>query len=597
VIVIEPVVFAGTSISSSAIRKSIKKGDFETANAMLGKDYSLTGTVRPGQGLGGKLGFPTANILPAMGICLPENGVYVTRLCIGDQTVESVTNIGLRPSVPGAVTTPIIETTMLDHDLDLYGKEVQVSFLSMLRKEKKFSSVEDLRVQVQKDILTARTWHMESEQCWKLAKINQIPVYGIKTLRFTGDVISIVFKMPLSKTTASRNSLLARVLSATCRRFPSRPALSKHLDSLYGAGVESQVESAGDVQMISFTADALHTWRGLSYPFQDTVELLFDMISSPDLDENGLFSNEIFLSERLNLINEIQTRENDKTKYALDKCLDLLTAGTAQNTKSYGEISVLQEISLDELSVAYQELMNKSGISIFVAGNIDHRMAERIFQRTRDTFKNNTEPYRLISGKTPQCYRPVPKDEIHHETKEIEQAKVCIAYKGLVPYFSNNTGTASMLNNMLGGDVHSLLFDVVREQMGLAYSVFSAPFRYLSSIILVAGVAPEKTAVAIECMKQQVERLKNNDFDDALFQSALESISYSYRAISDDLHSMVSYYLNASTAGRNVSLQNALSFMKDLTRDKVVEAAKKLEMSVQYTLSQPITGQGDGKGK
>ena len=586
VIVIEPVVFCGSSISSSTIRKSISKGDFETANAMLGRAYTLSGTVMPGQKLGRKLGFPTANIYPEAGICLPENGVYVTRLKTEDHTYESVTNIGLRPSVTGTVATPIIETMMLDHNVELYGKEIQVQFLHMLRKEKKFEQLDDLRQQIKKDIEKAAAWHMETEQCWEMANINRIPIYGIRSVRFTGDVLHIVVKMPLEKKAASQNALLARVLTASCKRFPSRPALSKYLDSLYGASIDSHVESSSDVQMIHFTADALHTWRGLSHPFHDTVELLFDMLFSPDMDQNGNFSKEIFESERCNLINEIQNRENDKTKYALDQCMDLLTAGTVQNIRSTGEIPMLKEISLEDLTRAYDTMMKEANISIFIAGNIDPSMMDQIMSLTEKVFKKNKSSFFLIPGKTPQCYTPEPSGVIRQEIKEVEQAKICIAYKGVMPYFSNAIGVVNVFNNMLGGDVHSLLFDVVREQMGLAYSVFSIPLRYFSGIVLVAGVAPEKAEITVDAMKEQLDRLARNDFDDIVFRSALESISFSYRAISDDLQSMIFYYSNAVTGGRNVSLQDALCFMNDFTREAVVEIAKKLEPSVTYVLTQ-----------
>ena len=600
VIVINPVLFHGTPISSSAIRKSIKKGEFETANAMLGREYGLHGIVIPGQKLGTKLGFPTANMNPIKGLCLPESGVYVTRIRVSNRTYESITNIGLRPSVPGAVTTPIIETMILDDNMDLYGKEVVVMFLHLIRKERKFDQIEDLKKQVQKDIQEAKIWHTEVEQCWEMVRIttkentndnanpviNQIPVYGIRSSRFTSDVIDIVIKMPLSLATASHNALLARVLSATCKQFRSRPAISKYLDSLYGASIDSHTESSGDIQILHFTGDSLHTWRGLSYPFSDTVDLLFNMLFFPDFDPDGNFSKEIFESERYNLISELQTRDNDKTKYAMDQCVDYLTANTVQNTKSTGDITILEEIKLEELSLAYDKMIKESNISIFVAGNINPSMINQICDLTKNAFANNHNKYILYPGITPQCYKPAPSYEIHTEIKEIEQARICIAYKGLMPYFSSGSGALTVFNSMLGGDVHSLLFDVVREQMGLAYSVFSAPLRYLSSIVLVAGVAPENVQIAVDAMKAQVERIADDDFDDSLFQSALESISYSFRVVADDLHSMLFYYANAITGGRNVSLSDALVFLKDFTRQDIVQIAKNLELSVTYILTQ-----------
>ncbi|MHB1484577.1 MAG: bifunctional riboflavin kinase/FAD synthetase [Saccharofermentanales bacterium] len=586
VIVIEPVEFEGVSISSSFIRKTIQKGRFETVNALLGREFTLSGTVKYGQKIGTRLGFPTANIYPGEGLCLPDNGVYATRLCVDGRTYESVTNIGLRPSAPDSVKTPIIETMILGRDMDLYGKNIKVSFLSHLRKEKKFDSLDELKKQVGKDIVNASKWHQDSEYCWETAKIGQIPIYCIHSGRFTGNVINISFKIPLSFETASKYSLLSRVLTATCKKYPSRTALSIYLDSLYGANITSHVESSGDVQVIHFTGDALHTWRGTTFPFKELTSLLFDIFLNPDFDSDGMFSKEIFESERANLITEINTRENDKTKYAFDKCLGFLTAGTVQSAKSSGDISMLEKMTVKDLTASYETLMNEADISVYAGGHIDLPLVDDLCEMTGRTFKMNPDRFRLYPAKTPQDFKAAPVDEIRNETKDIEQARICIAYKGGVPYFSKDNSAFTVLNNMLGGDVHSLLFDVVREKNKLAYSVFSVSVKYLSGIVLIAGVAPEKTAVAADLMKKQVERLANDDFDDSVFKSSMESVSYSIRSVSDDLSSMIFYYFNTKTSGRNVTLQDSHGFLDGVKREMIVKLAKNLESSVTYILTQ-----------
>ncbi len=585
VIVIEPVIFNGNYISSSIIRKSISKGHFEVANAMLGRNYSLTGIVIPGQKIGTKLGFPTANFYAEKSSCLPDNGVYATRLTVDGETLEAVTNIGLRPSAPVSVDSPIIETMALNKNIDLYGKEITVTFLHHLRKENKFDSLDALKTQIQKDIENIRDWHNKNEQCWEMLKVLDIPVYGIKSNRFTTDIIDITIKVPLTQINASRYALLSRILTSTCKQFPSRPLLSKYLDSLYGASIDTNIEALGDILVIHFTADALHTWRGQTSPINDTMALLFDILNSPDTNDKGKFSSEIFESERNNLIMELIARENDKTKYAYDKCGDFLTAGTIQNTRSSGDISVLKKIKMKDIIEAYNELLTSGNVSIFVAGKITSEFRQILDEQIRKTFALNKSMNHLYPGLKPQTLIPLPKNEIHKEIKDIEQAKVCIAYKGLMPYFSGQSGAVAILNSMLGGDVHSLLFDVVREKLGLAYSVFSFPMRYLSSVMLVAGVAHENVEVAIDAMKEQVRRLAENEYQDNLFDSAIESVSYSYRALSDDLHSMVHYYSSAMISGRNVSISDALIFVKNFDRQSISDIAKKLETSVVYVLT------------
>lgn len=585
VIVIDPVEFDGVSISSSSIRRSIQKGRFSTVNALLGREFSLSGTVKYGQKIGTGLGFPTANIFPEDGLCLPENGVYATRLRVGGRIYESVTNIGLRPSAPDSVKTPIIETMMLNKDMDLYGKEISVYFLHHMRKEKKFDSMHDLKKQVNRDILDAGKWHQDSELCWETARIGQIPIYCIRSGRFTGNVINIAFTVPLSLETASRYSLLSRVLTASCSRYPSRTALSSYLDSLYGANITSHTEASGDMMVIHFTGDALHTWRGMTYPFRDLTDLMFDIFLNPALDGNRLFSEEIVESERANLITELKTRENDKTKYAFDKCLSFLTANTPQSARSSGDITMLERITMDDLSLSYGSLIKEAIISIYIGGDIDLPMVDDICEMTQKTFKENNSANILYPAKTPQNYKAIPDQETYTETKDIEQARICIAYKGGVPYFSKDNAAFAVLNNMLGGDVHSLLFDVVREKNRLAYSVFSISMKYLNAIFLVAGVAPEKIEIAADLMKEQVERLANDDFDPSVFQSSLESISYSIRSVSDDLASMLFYYFNTKTSGRNVSLLDSHGFLDEVRKEMIVKLAKELKLSVTYKLT------------
>ena len=142
------------SVSSTKIRKALEEGDIATANAYLGYNYMLTGTVIHGKGLGKQLSFPTANILIEESYKLiPLNGVYVVKSEINNRTVYGMMNIGFNPTVSGKEKS--IEVHFFDFDQDLYGKKIQVDILERLRDEHKFSSVEELKKQLDKDKKTS----------------------------------------------------------------------------------------------------------------------------------------------------------------------------------------------------------------------------------------------------------------------------------------------------------------------------------------------------------------------------------------------------------------------------------------------------------
>ncbi len=146
-------------ISSSWIRERILAGDMKTARELLGRAVFYDGEVMRGRGLGGTLGFPTANIGIPSGKVVPAFGVYTSYLRSGDRIYPSVSNIGLRPTVSDADVHPLIETTALNVDLELYGTAITVYPIEQIRAEKRFDSIERLRRQVLKDIRTAGSFH------------------------------------------------------------------------------------------------------------------------------------------------------------------------------------------------------------------------------------------------------------------------------------------------------------------------------------------------------------------------------------------------------------------------------------------------------
>jgi len=141
----------GETISSSAIRQHILHGRLDRATAMLGRPFSLLGTVEPGDHRGRSLGFPTAN-LNLHNEVLPPDGVYAGR--VGHR--PAVVNIGLRPTFQHATPRRLIEVHILDFSGDLYGQDLEVALIQKLRGELKFPSADALQQQIRADIALAR---------------------------------------------------------------------------------------------------------------------------------------------------------------------------------------------------------------------------------------------------------------------------------------------------------------------------------------------------------------------------------------------------------------------------------------------------------
>ena len=142
---------AGFAVSSTKIREKLEAGDIKEASQMLGYDYSMHGVVVSGNRLGRTIGFPTANMQLYEPLKLvPGNGVYFVKVNVLDRHFYGMCNIGLRPTV-GAGNARTIETNIFGFDEDIYGLDIEVTFISRIREERKFGSLEELKHQLESD--------------------------------------------------------------------------------------------------------------------------------------------------------------------------------------------------------------------------------------------------------------------------------------------------------------------------------------------------------------------------------------------------------------------------------------------------------------
>jgi riboflavin kinase/FMN adenylyltransferase len=154
VTVVPPATINGKVISSTAIRNTLAKGDMKKVYDMIGRYFCLEGRIITGSGRGIELGFPTANLDIDPEQALPADGVYATWAYIDNQALQSVTNIGKRPTFNSGERT--VEVHIIDYRGDLYRQELKIGIIERLRGEKKFSTANELKRQIAEDTKQGR---------------------------------------------------------------------------------------------------------------------------------------------------------------------------------------------------------------------------------------------------------------------------------------------------------------------------------------------------------------------------------------------------------------------------------------------------------
>ena len=154
VTVVEPIALGGAVVSSTRIRQALREGDLDTAQALLGRPYSVTGTIVRGEQRGRALGFPTINVASPPDKLLPHDGIYATWVILGETRYRAASSLGVRPTFGGGPRK--LESYILDFSEEVYGQQATVAFVERLRDEIRFDSAEDLAKQIARDVEQTR---------------------------------------------------------------------------------------------------------------------------------------------------------------------------------------------------------------------------------------------------------------------------------------------------------------------------------------------------------------------------------------------------------------------------------------------------------
>jgi len=148
--VVDPLAFDGETVSSSAVRRALAHGDVSRAEILLGRPFKLHGVVSPGEGIGRKMGFPTANLDVDQDLVVPYEGVYATWLSLNGRWWQSATSVGTRSTF--GLGGQVVESYILDFDGDLYGESVDLEFVRWIRGQQRFDNPDELVTEMQRDV-------------------------------------------------------------------------------------------------------------------------------------------------------------------------------------------------------------------------------------------------------------------------------------------------------------------------------------------------------------------------------------------------------------------------------------------------------------
>lgn len=413
---------------------------------------------------------------------------------------------------------------------------------------------------------------------------NGVKLHTINTNNFKTNLYAVFIATPLKRENVTLDALLTAVLRRGTQNMRSQDIISKKLEEMYGASFDCGIEKTGDNHIIKFYLEAI------SEEFlpekeeltQKCLDILFDIIFNPFI-ENGGFNEEYVRGEKQNLKQIIESKIDNKARYSLDRCIEEMFKDNAYGLYKYGYVEDLDNITPQNLYEYYKKLINSCKIDIFCSGTIEQEKLINLVQENNQIKKINprTPEYIVNNEKTEEI--KVGETKIVEDHMQVSQGKLVIGLS-VNSDEENSRYTASVYNAILGGGANSKLFQNVREKESLAYTAASNYVRQKNSIFIRCGIEIENYEKALNTIKQQLEDMKNGNFNEKDIEDAKNLIIESIKSISSEQDTEITYYYGQELSDTFMTIDEYIEKISWQSKQQVIDLANKVNINTIYFL-------------
>lgn len=401
---------------------------------------------------------------------------------------------------------------------------------------------------------------------------------SVKTDKFKTCRVNISLAMPLDKNAPAR-AILPFMFSRRCAKYPDYTSLNRVLDELYGAAVSAGVLKRGEAQVISFSMSAIDDRFALDGDkvALECTKLLADMIFDP-LTEGESFPEDIIEQEKRLLAEAIENEQNDKRRYAMLRCEQLMFADEAYGINRFGSVEDVKALTSDAVYAAWRDVLEKATVQITMVSSMDPQpivdlIKEKFSEIERHPIEIKTQ---FVSG--------LPKPEYISESMPLKQGKLVMGFRTGMRSEDDMMPAMKVAVDIFGGGTYSKLFSVVREKMSLCYYCSAALFNSKGIVMVQSGIEDTNEEKAKNEIINQLRLTAEGEFTDEDFSSSIKSLTDSILGNSDTPEEITAWY--ASQILRN-ELKAPETYAKEIgkvDRAEVVRAAKTIMLDTIFML-------------
>ena len=410
-----------------------------------------------------------------------------------------------------------------------------------------------------------------------------VSIHNIETNKFKTNLFAIFITTKLDRETVTKNALLTSVLRRGCQKYQTQEEISKNLEQMYGASFDCGVDKSGDNQVLKFYLECINNEY---LPNEENISkecfnILSEIVFNPYIENSG-FKEEYIKSEKENLIQIIQSKIDNKSRYASERCIEEMYKDEPYGLFKYGYEEDLTEITAQSLYDYYKNLIENAKIDIFVSGDENTEVIKEI-EENELIKKLNERNAEFNINKADSNKKVVQQEKVVNESMQVTQGKLIIGLDIMVNNSENKYAT-SVYNVILGGSSNSKMFQNVREKASLAYSAGSIYLRQKDNIFVKAGIDIPNYQKALSLIKEQLNQMKNGDFTEQDIENAKLIISSSIESIPESQDQEITYYYSQEISDKFVNIDEYIKNINSVTKEQILEIANNIQINTIYFL-------------
>ena len=389
--------------------------------------------------------------------------------------------------------------------------------------------------------------------------------------RFRTNLLTLFFHLPLKRETATKTALLAELLKRGCEAYPTPQALAKRAEEMYGALWDISVVKKGDRQLLLFSLETLK-----AVEMEEAVAFL-RMLALRPLVVDDAFPEEQVERQKKILKRKLDALRDDKKGYARQRALEETAEGTAWAVSADGYEEDLAEINGKNLYAYYRHILEQAEVFVFFCGEKTERA--KVLSLRKEF------PGRVAAREWEPhvCDRHRPP----HFTLERIEAEQTRLVLGFAPDTDSGGKQAVLLllNQLLGGDPDSLLFQRVREEKGLCYDIKSYTYPLSSYLFVQAGIREEDAKETGKLVLKCMEEWKQRPVPEEKLRQAKESIRREFAGLADAPWAMVDFFADRALQGKGLTVEAFLRRIERVDAEEIARCAAHLRLKAVYMLS------------